>query len=114
MTLPTSVLTSKASISSAGKGQQVYTWMGWVEVAVEPAVEVSGVEDDRHAVVDRSHEFVRIGRDDGNRACAQGLQKRTYCRQYGTLAQPRGQGIAMAPNVPVAGNTATMMPEAWL
>ena len=64
-TFPTSLLTSKASISSDEKAQEVDGGAGRIGVAVEPAVEVSGVEDDRHAVVDRSHQFVRVGGDDG-------------------------------------------------
>ena len=35
------------------------------DLAVEPAVEVAGVQDDGHAVVDLCHELVRFGGDDG-------------------------------------------------
>lgn len=62
-TLPTSLLTSKVSISSAGNGRS--RSIGLVcFLAGEPSIEVARVEDDGHAIVDRSHEFVRIGGDD--------------------------------------------------
>jgi hypothetical protein len=66
LTFPTSMLTSKASISSAGEGaQQVNRGTNGVGVAVEPAIEVAGVQDDGHAVVDRGHQLVRLDGDDG-------------------------------------------------
>ena len=34
-------------------------------LAVDPAVEVARVQDDGHAVVDRRHQLVRLGGDDG-------------------------------------------------
>src|SRR5215472_5642502 len=59
LALPTSVLTSKAAISSAGKGRIRLIGAGWAGVTVKPAFEVSGVKDDRHAVVDRQPLSVR-------------------------------------------------------
>ena len=65
LTLPTSLETSKASISSAGNGRS-RSIGGWsVTLAVEPAVEVARVQDDGHTVVDRRHQLVRLGGDDG-------------------------------------------------
>ena len=66
LTLPTSLLTSKASISSAGNGRRrSIGGPSGIGLAVEPTVEVSGVQDDRHPVVYLRHQLVRVGGNDG-------------------------------------------------
>ena len=55
----------KASISSAETGAEGRLEGGRVGVAVGPAVEAPGMEDDWHAVVYLRHQLVRVGGDDG-------------------------------------------------
>ena len=64
LTLPTSLETSKTLHLVGGERAQQVDRRLVGRLAVEPAVEVAGVQDDGHAVVDGCHQLVRVGGDD--------------------------------------------------
>ena len=74
---------------------------GGVGVTVEPAVEVSGVEDDGHAVVNRSHQLFSVG---GDEVEIEDSWRQAIACQQGVCSWDRSSG-ALGPQGTFAQNT---------
>jgi len=65
--LLTCVLTGTASSQSAGQAQERAGFRPAPQRGLKPAVRIAEIENDRHSVMQRPHQLIRVGREDRGR-----------------------------------------------